>query len=100
LDTNVLNSLNKYKGTSKLKKAAMNVLVKMLKPKEIEHLREEFQKIDTDCSGIITADELDQALKASKISTADIEKIITEIDYDGNKDINYSEFLAATIQIS
>jgi hypothetical protein len=32
--------LKKYRGVSALKKACMNMLVKMLKPKEIEILRE------------------------------------------------------------
>ena len=30
----------------------------------------------------------------------DIQDIIKEVDYKGNKKINYSEFLAATIKIS
>ncbi len=40
----------------------MNVLVKMLKPKEIEHLRKEFMKIDSDHSGFIEFKELELAL--------------------------------------
>jgi calcium-dependent protein kinase len=46
LDAEILNKLKAYKGTSTLKKAAMNVLVKMLNNKEIEHLREQFNQID------------------------------------------------------
>lgn len=63
LDAGVLKQLREYKGTSKLKKAAMNVLVKMLNPKEIEHLRGEFQKIDTDNSGMIEPKELEEAVR-------------------------------------
>jgi hypothetical protein len=40
LDNEVLERLKKFKGSSKLKKAALNVLVKMLNPKDIEKLRE------------------------------------------------------------
>jgi len=43
---------------SSLKKAAMNVLVKMLDNKEIENLREMFLRIDKDGTGMITAHEL------------------------------------------
>lgn len=39
LDKDVLNRLKAFKGSSKLKRAALNVLVKMLNPKEIENLR-------------------------------------------------------------
>ncbi len=42
LDPEVVNSLRAFRGQSKLKKAALNVLVKMLNPKEIESLRQEF----------------------------------------------------------
>ena len=48
-----MKKLREFKGSSTLKKAALNVLVKMLNPKEIEGLRVQFQKIDTDNSGFI-----------------------------------------------
>ena len=101
IDSNVIAQLREYKGQSKLKKAAMNMLVKMLNAKEINHLREEFGKIDTDHSGFIEFSELEKALKRSKVkmNQEEIDAIIVELDADGNKMINYSEFLAATIQI-
>ena len=39
MDTEVVKSLREFKGSSKLKKAVLNSLVKMLKPKDIEHLK-------------------------------------------------------------
>lgn len=53
IDNEVIDSLKRFKGTSILKKAALNVLVKMLKPKDIQHLQHEFAKVDTDNSGYI-----------------------------------------------
>jgi calcium-dependent protein kinase len=52
-------SLREYKGISKLKKEAMNILVKMMNEKEIEHLREQFMKIDLDNTGMINMEELE-----------------------------------------
>jgi hypothetical protein len=40
LDPDLIAKLRKYKGVSALKKACMNMLVKMLEPNEIEILRE------------------------------------------------------------
>ena len=40
MDANVVNALREYKGVSNLKKAAMNILVNMLDPLQLEHLRE------------------------------------------------------------
>jgi len=42
LDAGIVNLLKNYKGGSKLKKAAMNILVKTLDSREINKLREQF----------------------------------------------------------
>jgi Ca2+-binding EF-hand superfamily protein len=81
--------------------AALSILVKMLNPKEIEKLRKEFEKVDTDNSGTIEANELKTAIKNANVDISDqeIDHILNELDYSGDKTINYTEFLAATIQI-
>ena len=101
LDPNIVQSLRNYKGVSTLKKAAMNILVKMLDVNEIEKLREAFLHIDTDNTGQITAAELKEALMRSNfnIPETEIDHIIDEVNYHGTKKINYTEFLAATISV-
>ena len=96
----IIENLKKYRGQSSLRKAAMNMLIKMIQPKEMEALRQEFHKIDKDNSGFIELNELKEAIKkaAFEISDEEIDKIIANLDYDDNKKINYSEFLSATIQ--
>lgn len=86
---------------SKLKKAAMNMLVKMADSKSIKELRKEFEKMDQDRTGLINAKELKLALQQSKIDIPDdkIDHIISEVDYFGNGKINYSEFLVATLDV-
>ena len=73
----------------------------MLNPTDVENLRQQFQKIDTDNSGFIEANELQNALKnAEKDGHAtEFEAILRELDYNGNEKINYTEFLAATISV-
>lgn len=98
LDINLLHNLKEYKSESMLKKAALSILVKTLTAKQIKHLKEAFLKIDTDHTGYIDASELAEAMKKSnmEVPASEIDKIIKEIDYKGNKQINYSEFIAAT----
>ena len=58
--------------------------------------------MDKDQTGLINADELRQAIKeASFINIPDneIDSIINEVDYFGNKKINYTEFLVATLDV-
>ena len=50
--------MKNYRGTSLLKKAAVNVLVKHLEQNQILKLKAEFEKIDTDASGFLEAKEL------------------------------------------
>ena len=102
LDEDILKGLTQYKGSSKLKRAALNILVKMIPTKELEKLRKQFEMIDTDHSGIIDAKELAAAFKANPqivIPDDEIDRIIEEIDFAGNGQINYSEFLAATVSV-
>ncbi len=96
-----MGRLKEFNGSSKLKKAALNVFVKMLQPKDIDFLRTEFQKIDTDHSGFIEIQELEEAIKNAKfeMTAKELNSIVAELDYAGNQRINYSEFLAATVSI-
>ena len=90
-----------FKGQSTLKKAAMNMLVQMISQDEVKDLRAQFEAIDTHGTGMIDMNELTDVLtnKGIKIDVNQLNDIISEIDYYGNKQINYSDFLSATINI-
>lgn len=79
----------------------MSVFIKHLKKKDIKRLNVIFDEFDEDNTGMITPDEIRKALRkiGRKASTGEIEKIIKNVDYLGNGKINYSEFLAANIDI-
>lgn len=101
LDASVLSRLQKFRGVSKLKKAAMNMMVKMADQNAIEDLKEQFHKMDKDGTGMINADELKQAMIESSVEMPEeeIERIIESVDYVGNQMINYTEFLVATMDV-
>jgi len=103
LDPSILTSLRDFKGVSTLKKAALNVLIKMAHDsKDIEALRIAFEHIDTNQTGFITLNELKEALMKNNLQhdPEELKRIIMEVDYHGNNKINYSEFLAATVSIN
>ena len=95
----IVANLKSYRGQSLLKKAAMNVLVKHLGPLQISTLKAEFEKIDRDFSGFLEVSELEQAIQNANfnMSQEEIANIVKELDFAENKKINYSEFIAATI---
>lgn len=77
----------------------MNVLVKHLQPDQINQLKKEFEKYDQDCSGFLELHELSDAIKNADFNMTDeeVQSIVQELDFAENKKINYSEFIAATI---
>lgn len=79
----------------------MSVFIKHLKKKDIKRLNVIFDEFDEDNTGMITPDEIRDALKkiGRKASAQEIKTIIDNVDYLGNGKINYSEFLAATVDI-
>lgn len=79
------------------------MLVKTADAKAIEKLRNEFEKMDLDRTGLVNAEELRIAISNNEhihLEQDEIDNIITEVDYFGNKKINYSEFLTATIDLN
>lgn len=101
MDRNALENLKKYKGVSHLKRAAMNILVKMATEDEVAELTKAFKRIDTDNSGYISVKELMDVINRQhmNMTEADASKMIKESDYSGSGQINYSEFIAATIDV-
>ena len=101
ISRDVLGRLGEFKGVSVLKKAAMNMLVKMVDREKIKDLKQQFAEVDKDNTGEISAEELRQAIKQADLheSSEQIEQIISEVDYFGNHKINYSEFLAGTLDV-
>ena len=79
----------------------MNMLVQMISQEEVKDLRAQFEAIDTAGTGMIDMNELTEVMnkKGIKIHQDAINSIIQEVDYYGNRQINYSEFLSATINI-
>ena len=62
IDHNVIDRLKSFKGSSKLKRAAMNMLVKMADQNEIEKLGQQFQQLDKDKTGVLNDWELRHAI--------------------------------------
>jgi Ca2+-binding EF-hand superfamily protein len=55
--------------------------------------REDFDAIDTDDDGYITADELKESFKDNpKVSTENVATIAEMADADGNQKITYEEY--------
>jgi calcium-dependent protein kinase len=84
------------------KKEALNVMSKFLNDNEVEEQNNIFELIDTEHKGYIACSQLREVLEKNRTEfkeSADtaIKQIIESMDMNHNDIINYSEFIAATI---
>lgn len=64
---------------------------------DFKTLREAFRALDTENLGMLSMQEVKQAFKDANINLDDVERIFRSLDTNGDGLINYSEFLAATV---
>ena len=91
-----IESFRKFNTSNKMHQAAMTAMSVQVSPAEVKELSGLFKQLDTDCSGTLTIDELIKGLDQNENKDKLIE-ILQGADTDGSGDINYSEFLAATM---
>lgn len=101
LDPQVLGRLCNFKGSTKFQKAAMIMLIKIEDQKEIDDLHIQFDKMDSQGTGLINKLQLKKAVSDTKlgIPAENLDKIIDQVDYFNNHEISYTEFLMATVDM-
>lgn len=56
-----------------------------------------FRELDKDNSGTLSLEELKQGFSEMKVPSAEVERIFSNVDFGHAGEINYSEFLAVTV---
>jgi len=84
---------------NKLKKAALNIIAGQLGDSQIKALRDTFMALDGNGDGLLTVNEMKEGLLKSGLKEIppDLQQIMEEVDSDGSGVIDYTEFLAATL---
>jgi len=99
----VNTEFKKYMAMSKLKKAALAHIATHLTTEEVKGLKDIFQAIDVDHSGTLTVEEIKGALASggfSKNINLELEAIIENLDVEHHHELNWKEFVTATIDKS
>lgn len=94
----VQDSIVRYADTGEFRKLALNVIAKKSNSAEIFELRKVFDEFDTLNSGTITLEEFKAALLRFNYSDEEIEIIFRKVDVNRTNVIDYTEFLAATLE--
>jgi len=92
-----VESLKCYKNNNKLKKAVLTFIASRLKDDEIKILKDIFNTLDKDKNGTLTLEEVREGVSKLGDKNINVEELFTSIDTDKSGVINYTEFLASTI---
>jgi len=94
----IVASLQSYVEADDLKKLALEVIAFSTPPAKLEELRLLFQKMDEDDSGTLSLLEFKHSMAAyPEIDSARCEEIFETLDSTHSGEIDYTEFLAATV---
>lgn len=99
LQSNFVDNLRGFRSQNKLKKAALHIIAGQLNEDQIKQLRDVFMMIDGNGDGYLTVNELKEGLSKAGLKDipVDLLQIMQEVDSDGSGNIDYTEFLAATL---
>ena len=97
--TSALRNLSKFESESKLQRATLAFIVsQVMSSDELGGLKETFRLIDKDGDGMLSREEIKEAMEThTGFNEHNIDALISKVDLDNNGQVNYSEFLAATI---
>lgn len=121
LGGDVLVALKQYMKQSKLQRLLLHLLAQELGPEEAKEMRELFLRIDSDERGTIRLDDLKAAMRqrqtakggfmslrrltspnlspSSNKSEEQAEQLFEMLDANGDEEVHYSDFLAATVNV-
>lgn len=100
---NIFNNLQNFRCEQKLQKATYSFIASQLATKkEREEMIELFKSLDSDNSGTLSRKELIQGFSSFYCEEiddveAEVDKIMRQVDTDGSGEIDYSEFVAASM---
>jgi len=99
LRSDLVNKLRGFRSQNKFKKAALHIIAGQLRDDDIKALRGVFTALDTNGDGMLTIVEMRDGLNKAGIKDipADLQQILEDVDSDGSGVIDYTEFLAATL---
>jgi len=97
----VLQNLKAFRSMHKMKKAALHVIAHQLGDEAIKELRDLFTSLDKDGNGTLTIQEMKDGIEKSGLTnqTIDLKAILEDVDADGSGVIDYTEWIASTLNM-
>lgn len=95
----VLRRIKNFRQPKRLQIEALSFLVNQVDTSTFDFakLRNAFRTLDADNSGTLTITEIRSAFNELSLSEEEVNGIFERIDFNGDGEINYTEFLAVTV---
>jgi len=101
LNLKVGENIAKFSGMSKVKKVALTLIAKQLNDDKIQDLKNTFGVLDKNKDGTLTIKEIVDGMKAHGLEMPEnMADSLARVDTDGSGSIDYTEFIAATLEQS
>lgn len=99
LQDHIVHNLKSFRSKNKLKKAALNIIAGQMSESDIADLRETFKALDVNSDGFLTVTELRDGIEKAHLRRPllDLDAVVEGVDADGSGLIDYTEFLAGTL---
>jgi len=99
IDAEVVGRLRSFETHNRLKRAALGIVARDLDDSSIRPLRQAFEALDKNQDGKLTASELNEGIARTGLEACseEIKRLVANVDADGSGAIDYTEFLAATL---
>lgn len=93
-----VQGLKAFGRMNQLKRAVLTVIATQLSHTELDHLSSIFMAMDNNSDGTLSIPELRKGLQEAKVDLPmDLDKLLEQVDTDGSGVVDYTEFLAATM---
>lgn len=96
-----LSNLRNFRGELKLKRATMAFIASQLVSKEeTRDLEKMFKQLDKNGDGMLSKEEIIEGYEeifGIPINEEEVDKLMKEVDLDGNGSIDYTEFVMSTL---
>lgn len=96
INQNKLQTFKNFAKTSKLQQAALTAISVQASPDDIRELKQLFKQIDKNGDGSLTLEELRVGLAGNANGDVLLD-LMKSADTDGSGQIDYTEFIAATL---
>lgn len=97
LGSDLIERFKNFQRLHKLKRLAITCVAYQLSDSEIGMLHDAFAALDKNADGVLTVSEMQQGLEQCGIQGEDVIEVLKELDTDGNGTIDYTEFIAASM---